>query len=142
MMGHRLGRTAIGILLVVTLSACSLLGQNPPKEIIENAIALQLSQTQQALSQQLTPSAKATPRVEVSRVKVRQRQATQLNTYTVYRVTGTCDLQLTFPNRRVTETATPFEVYVQPGSAKATWLLAHPEAGAESDTTTWKTYPI
>lgn len=140
-MGHLIGRTVVGILLAVTLSACSLLSQGPSQKIVTRAIALQLGQTQQSLSHQLAPRAKTIPSVEVDHVAVRQRQPIQVNTQTLYQVTGTCDIQLTFPNRRVSETATPFEVYLQPGVAKATWLLARPETTGV-DATVWQTYPV
>lgn len=143
-MGYRLGRIVVGILLTVTLSACGLWGQGPSQRIVEKAIALQLSQTQQSLSQQLSPLSQTPPSVDVSHIKVHQRQSMQIETHALYRVTGHCDLQIAFPDRRITEKSTPFEVYLQPGSSQGTWLLTRPESSTESGMSpaTWETVPI
>ncbi|MDJ0701856.1 MAG: hypothetical protein QNJ46_01130 [Leptolyngbyaceae cyanobacterium MO_188.B28] len=135
-------RIALGILLAICLSACGLVGGGPPKAVVESAIALQFSQTQQEISQLLTPKGNRKSTFTVSQVKVNRQTPMAIQNAPAYRVEGTFHLKLNLRTRRVSDQTTPFEVYLQPQPDGQTWRLARPLANQKDDESGWTTYPI
>ena len=120
-------RIGLTVALGIVLSGCSLLSKNPPQSIIEAAIAQQVSQTQQALNQQFKASANA-PTVTIDRIEVHQRQSAATSSGTRYQVTGTCDLEMIFGDRRIHKTALPFQVILQAEPDSNNWRLIQSES--------------
>lgn len=126
------------MVIVVLLSSCSI-GGSPSRDLVKQAIALQVSQTQQALTQQLYSSSSLPPKFEISQVHVTQRQPLTIQDLTAYRVQGTYDLTLEFPHRRVTQRQNLFEVYLQRQIEGKTWRAAQLQPGNEEVGYRWIT---
>ena len=121
--------------LVVSLTACG--GSQPPRALLNEALALQIQLTQSAIasSLDLTPMPIAP---SVSRVRVEEQQSFALGDEQGLRISGRFDWQL--PGDRV-QVDSPFELFLQRGSRGQSWRLARPKGGSD-DRQAWLTYPL
>lgn len=124
--------------LALLLTGCATTGLQPNSSLVQQAIGLQLSQTQQELRQQLHLDQSAD--ITVNRVTIAQQTPLQIENLPSYHVTGTCDFTVKLPKRDLTERNTPFEVYLQRQSEGKTWRLATLKPG--EDGSTWVTQRI
>ena len=131
-------RRSIQILLAVILAglltACNASRVAPSNQIVRRAIALQVSQTQQELSQQLRLES---PKLKVDRVKVMSQEPLTIQNLSAYRVQGNYDYTLKLSKRTVTQKDNPFEVYLQRQSEGKTWRLAQQQR--EENDSSWVT---
>ena len=130
-MVRAIARMVVAMLLMGLLAACG--GEPPPQAIVEQAIALEINQTQQQLQQQLFRGSTEFPAGRVDHVKVKKQQSQTLPSERAassklngYRVEGTYDLIVETPSQRSTRRQNPFEVYLQYDSEGKTWSLAQP----------------
>jgi hypothetical protein len=114
-------RTILIGVLAILLTACS---AAPNAGVLEKAIALQISQTQVELGSELAEPNTTPPAFSVSHVKISERRPLIINDLKAYRVRGTYDLAIAYPDHRVVQRKNPFEVYVQRQSEGKTWRLA------------------
>ena len=121
--------------LVVSLTACN--GSQPPRALLNEALALQIQLTQSAIasSLDLTPMPVAP---SVSRVRVEDQESFALGDEQGLRISGRFDWQL--PGDRV-QVDSPFELFLQRGSRGQSWRLARPKGGSD-DRQAWLTYPL
>ena len=121
--------------LVVSLTACN--GSQPPRALLNEALALQIQLTQSAIasSLDLTPMPIAP---SVSRVRVEDQDSFALGDEQGLRISGRFDWQL--PGDRV-QVDSPFELFLQRGSRGQSWRLARPKGGSD-DRQAWLTYPL
>ena len=121
--------------IVVSLTACN--GSQPPRALLNEALALQIQLTQSAIasSLDLTPMPIAP---SVSRVRVEDQESFALGDEQGLRISGRFDWQL--PGDRV-QVDSPFELFLQRGSRGQSWLLARPKGGSD-DRQAWLTYPL
>ena len=121
--------------IVVSLTACN--GSQPPRALLNEALALQIQLTQSAIasSLDLTPMPVAP---SVSRVRVEDQESFALGDEQGLRVSGRFDWQL--PGDRV-QVDSPFELFLQRGSRGQSWRLARPKGGSD-DRQAWLTYPL
>ena len=121
--------------IVVSLTACN--GSQPPRALLNEALALQIQLTQSAIasSLDLTPMPTAP---SVSRVRVEDQESFALGDEQGLRISGRFDWQL--PGDRV-QVDSPFELFLQRGSRGQSWRLARPKGGSE-DRQAWLTYPL
>lgn len=120
----------LAVILVSLITACSANSLTPSTQIVRRAIALQATQTQQELSQQLRLGS---PQLKVDRVKVTTQESLTIQNLPTYRVQGNYDYTLKFSKRTITQKDNPFEVYLQQQSEGKTWRLAqqqHEENGS------------
>ncbi|NJN56020.1 MAG: hypothetical protein HC879_00220 [Leptolyngbyaceae cyanobacterium SL_5_9] len=134
-------RVIIAVIVAVVLSSCSM-GGSPNRDLVKQAIAIQVSQTQQALTQQLYSSSSQPPEFEIGRVHITKRQPLTIQDLQSYQVQGTYDLTLKFSNRRVTQRENPFEVYLQRQIEGKTWRVAQLQPGDEEKGDRWVTQLI
>jgi hypothetical protein len=91
--------------------------------LVQQAIALELGQTQQELSQQLRLNDE--PRkVQINRVIVTDESPLTIQGLDAYRVQGTYDYTATLPSRKVAQRNNSFDVYLQRQREGKTWRLA------------------
>ncbi len=121
------------VLLFVLLTACSD-GMQPSDKLVQQAIALQLEQTQQQLSKQLGVDFQG---LKVEHVTIEQREPLEIQSLPAYRVRGTYDLTLKLP-RTLTQRQNSFDVYLQRQQEGKTWRLLIPQ----KDPSTWLSYLI
>ena len=121
--------------IVVSLTACN--GSQPPRALLNEALALQIQLTQSAIasSLDLTPMPIAP---SVSRVRVEDQESFALGDEQGLRISGRFDWQL--PGDRV-QVDSPFELFLQRGSRGQSWRLARPKGGS-NDRQAWLTYPL
>ena len=121
--------------IVVSLTACN--GSQPPRALLNEALALQIQLTQSAIasSLDLTPMPIAP---SVSRVRVEDQESFALGDEQGLRISGRFDWQ--FPGDRV-QVDSPFELFLQRGSRGQSWRLARPKGGSD-DRQAWLTYPL
>ena len=121
--------------IVVSLTACN--GSQPPRALLNEALALQIQLTQSAIasSLDLTPMPIAP---SVSRVRVEDQESFALGEEQGLRISGRFDWQL--PGDRV-QVDSPFELFLQRGSRGQSWRLARPKGGSD-DRQAWLTYPL
>ena len=136
MQGTMLRVVLVGLMLL--LSGCVALGA-PSKAIIQQALQLQVEQTQQRLSQQLKLS---TPQIEIRKLKVGDRAALKIGDLSSYRVRGQFDLQISQGRRRQQTQAAPFEVFLQRQPEGKTWRLAVPAGSRNGVDQEWQTYAL
>ncbi|NJL49058.1 MAG: hypothetical protein HC929_18345, partial [Leptolyngbyaceae cyanobacterium SM2_5_2] len=65
-----LGRLILGLLLGLSLLGCGVTNPQPPKAVVEQAIAAKIAQTQSLLSRQLALPADTPSPAQVSQVKI------------------------------------------------------------------------
>ncbi len=142
---HKTTKLIISIVLTISwmLSACGTntptLGLAPTKQLVQKAIALQVSQTQQQLNQRLQslPST-----FDITQVKLKQIEPFFIGDLATYRVLGTYSLTIALQKQRVTQQNNLFDIYLQRQKEGKTWRLAVPQAIAQGKPTNWRTYLI
>lgn len=112
----------IGILLVLTLTACSR-GTGPTRSLVQQAIALELNQAQQELGQQLRLD-REPAKSQINRVTITDEAPLTIEGLEAYRVQGTYDYTTALPSRKVIQRNNPFDVYLQRQREGKTWRLA------------------
>ena len=132
---RRLLQVLCVLTIVVSLTACN--GSQPPRALLNEALALQIQLTQSAIasSLDLTPMPIAP---SVSRVRVEDQESFALGEEQGLRISGRFDWQL--PGDRV-QVDSPFELFLQRGSRGQSWRLARPKGGSD-DRQAWLTYPL
>ena len=132
---RRLLQVLCVLTIVVSLTACN--GSQPPRALLNEALALQIQLTQSAIasSLDLTPMPIAP---SVSRVRVEDQESFALGDEQGLRISGRFDRQL--PGDRV-QVDSPFELFLQRGSRGQSWRLARPKGGSD-DRQAWLTYPL
>ena len=132
---RRLLQVLCVLTIVVSLTACN--GSQPPRALLNEALALQIQLTQSAIasSLDLTPMPIAP---SVSRVRVEDQESFALGDEQGLRISGRFDWQL--PGDRV-QVDSPFELFLQRGSRGQSWRLARPKGGS-NDRQAWLTYPL
>lgn len=115
-------RSLLAVLLIGLLTACGSGISAPNKQLVRQAIALQVSQTQQALTQQLRlPQA---PKFEIKQVAIASQEPLVIENLPAFHIQGTYDLNLQLPSHPVTQQSNPFDVYLQRQAEGKTWRLA------------------
>jgi hypothetical protein len=132
-------RAILAVILMVLLSACGG-SSGPNSQLVRQAIALQLNQTQQELVQQLRLD--QPPKFEIQRVAIAKQEPLKIQDLPAYRVQGTYDLTTKLPTRQIKQEKNPFEVYLQRQQEGKTWRLARPEIDSNESVSAWSTYLI
>jgi hypothetical protein len=130
-------RLIFSAIMLVLLTACGT-GLEPSSKIVQRALALQLEQTQQQLSQQLDLKVNS---FEINSVAISQQQRQKIQDLPAYHVQGNYNVTLKLPRRRVTQ-KNPFDIYLQRQKEGKTWRLAIPQSSGKGTSRTWRTYLI
>ena len=144
---HRARRWIVSIVVtaifMMALTGCGTstpsLGLAPNKQLVQKAIALQVSQTQQRLTQQLQSSL---PKFEINQVALKQLEPLFIGDLPAYHVRGNYNLKIELPQQQVTQQKNRFDVYLQRQKEGKTWRLAIPKDLNQRPPTTWRTYLI
>jgi hypothetical protein len=124
-------RVIVAIALAVLLTACGITGDKPPAILVERALSMQLSQTQEELSQQLRLAYQ--PDVAVQKLKISAQLPLKIQSLQSFQVKGTCDYTVKLPTQNRTERNIPFEVFLQRQQEGKTWRLATLKPGENGD---------
>lgn len=131
------------VVFLIMLTACGTstpsLGIAPGKQLVQKAIAFQVSQTQQQLTQQL----QAIPlKFEITQVKRKQLEPLFLEGLPTYHILGTYNLNIQLPQRQIIQQNNPFDIYLQRQREGKTWRLALRQATDKMTQPIWRTYLI
>lgn len=129
-----MARRLVLIVLVGLLTACSGVGMEPNRELVQKAIALQMQQTQQQLQQQVRD-------LDIKQIKIAQKQPISIQDLPGFRVKGTYDLKIKLSKQQLTQQKNPFDVYLQRQKEGKTWRLALPQFDPNG-VPSWLTYLI
>ncbi|MBD2413778.1 hypothetical protein FACHB389_31570 [Nostoc calcicola FACHB-389] len=132
-------RLVLTVILLVLLTACGSIGLLPTSELVQKAIAFELEQTQQKLSQQLDLDFQG---FEIKRLSITQEQPLTIENLPAFRVRGTYDLIVKLPKRRLTQPQKPFNIYLQIQQEGKTWRLLLPDKGSKDTQPIWRSYLI
>ncbi|QNI50894.1 hypothetical protein SynRS9915_01182 [Synechococcus sp. RS9915] len=126
-----------GLLIVVTLSSCTLRNE-PPRAIVIEALQSQIQTTQVSIAQSLDlqPVASAPA---VSRVRVDHQDVLKVEGERFVHLKGSFDWQLPRDSVRVDSA---FDLYLQRGSHGEGWSLARPAASNGGKAQRWLLYPL
>lgn len=130
-------------ILAIVLSACQAIA--PPREfapdgdLIKKAIALQLSQTERRLSEQLDASS---PTVEINRIFVEKLDPLFIAKLPSYHLQGTYNLRLKLPRQEASQNNNHFDIYLQRQSEGKTWRLLRRETSSSERESRWTSYLI
>jgi hydroxypyruvate isomerase len=139
---HRSIAAIATVAFIFLLSACS--SVKPPiefapnGEIIQKAIALQLSQTQQRLGQQLNASR---PEFKVTQISVKKIEPIAVGNLAAYHLQGTYNLTLILPRQQVKQKNNNFDLYLQRQIEGKTWRLLKRNANSPQQNQ-WSSYII
>lgn len=131
------------VIVTFALAACEpnspSLGFAPSQQLVRKAIALQVSQTQQQLTQQLRSSP---PKFEIAQVALKQLEPFFVDHLPTYHVLGTYSLKIQLPQQQVTQRENPFNVYLQRQKEGKTWRLLLPQYSGKGTQSNWRSYLI
>lgn len=119
----------VGLCLGGLLSACGATITAPP-DLVKEAIALELDQTQARLAQKLHL---APPTFKLTQVHITQQTPLSIDGLPSVRVQGDYDIDLKFVHHRDRQT-NPFDIFLQRQPEGKTWRLAIPQATAPANT--------
>ncbi|MEO1376547.1 MAG: hypothetical protein AAFW70_20075 [Cyanobacteria bacterium J06635_10] len=131
-------RLVLTAILLVLLTACSFGTPEPNKQLIKNAIALSMEETQQQLSQKLNLDFRE---FEINHLSIKQRQLMTVEHLPAFRIQGTYDLNLKLPKRSIEQPKKLFDIYLQLQKEGKTWRLLLPP-GSNEDTSVWHSYLV
>ncbi len=135
--------TYLAAILIVLLTACG--SPTPPIELapdgdlVQKAIALQLSQTEQRLSNRLVASP---PELEVSQITVKQLESLFIAKLPTYHLQGTYNLKIKLPRQQVTQKQNRFDIYLQRQAEGKTWRLIKRQVSSSDGQPKWSSYLI
>lgn len=129
-------------IFTLTLTACGVntpsLGQAPSKQLVKKAVALQVSQTQQQLTEQLQSSPS---KFEITKVSLKQLEPLFLGGLPTYHYLGTYNMKIGLSEQQ-TQQKNSFDVYIQRQKEGKTWRLLIPENNEQKANSSWRTYLI
>jgi hypothetical protein len=128
------------MVLTLMLTACGGLRSMPSPDLVKQALALELTETQQVLRQQLRLDPDAAG-VTLDRVKVSDRESLAIDELPGFRIQGTYDFTVQLPDRRISRQANPFEIYLQRQPETNTWQIARLDSTPEGEAV-WLTHPL
>jgi predicted small lipoprotein YifL len=135
---------AVIFIVVFTLTACGTntpsLGQAPSKQLVKKAVTLQVSQTQQQLTQQLQSSPS---KFKITKVALKQLEPLFLGGLPTYHFLGTYNIQIGLSEQE-TQQKNNFDIYIQRQKEGKTWRLLIPDNKDKTtkSKSTWRTYLI
>ncbi len=136
-------RGSLIILCSLVLNACQTatvpLEFAPDGNIVQKAIALQLSQRLNPLSQQLNTQK---PQLDIGNINVKNIDRVVISELPTYHLQGTYNLQLILPRQKVKQNKNKFDVYLQRQAEGKTWRLLSKENKTSIEESPWKSYLI
>ncbi len=111
----------------------------PDGEIVEQAIALQLTQRLNPLSEQLKTEK---PQLNISNINVKKIDTLTISNLPSYHLTGTYNLRLILPRQKIKQTKNKFDVYLQRQAEGKTWRLLSKDNKTSTEEASWKSYLI
>ncbi|MEM8778352.1 MAG: hypothetical protein AAGF26_05655 [Cyanobacteria bacterium P01_G01_bin.49] len=141
---RKFSRQLLIITILISLTACGTVATAPIEfaptgNIIQQAIAFQLRQQLNPLSQQLNTNR---PDLEIGQINVKDIESIIIAELPTYHLQGTYNLKLILPRQEVQQKNNNFEIYLQRQAERKTWRLLSKDNKNLSDNIQWKSYLI
>ncbi|MBC6478834.1 MAG: hypothetical protein GDA56_14735 [Hormoscilla sp. GM7CHS1pb] len=134
----RIWRVIGPLALAGLLVACSINGPTPNKQLVEKAIALQLSLTQQQLTQQLHLDSPTSDQIE--RLRITKREPLVVQNLATFHLQGFYDYTIKMSSEgKVTQGQNPFDLYLQRQIEAKSWRLLRRQANDNGESA-WYSY--
>jgi hypothetical protein len=137
--GNYMGRIILITALLVLLTACGGRSFIPSIQLVKKAIAVEVSQTQQALKQKLDLNFRG---FEINHLSITEQEYLTIQNLPTYRFRGDYDLVFKLPKRRLSQPQKPFEVYLQLQKEGKTWRLLLPDKSNQDNPPAWRSYLV
>ncbi|CCQ52958.1 hypothetical protein CWATWH8502_2998 [Crocosphaera watsonii WH 8502] len=111
----------------------------PDGKIVQQAIALQLEQRLNPLSEQLKTTK---PRLNINNINVQNIDTVTICDLPSYHLTGTYNLKLILPRQEIKQNKNKFDVYLQRQAEGKTWRLLSKDNKTSKQESVWKSYLI
>ncbi len=132
-------RIILTVILLGLLTACGVGVPAPGGQLVQKAIALQVSQTQKQLSQQLFQQPST---FEIAQIRVTHEEPLLIQKLPAYHIQGTYNFTLQRSSHQVTQQQNHFDIYLQRQIEGKTWRLAIPQSSSTNTEPTWRTWLI
>jgi hypothetical protein len=126
--------------LIFVITACNLVVVTN-KDLVEKAIALQINLSQEQITQQFRQKS-TPPSRKINRVVIIDVESLKLQNLPTFRVRGTYDFTLEYPQGEVIHKENPYQVYLQQQKEGKTWRLLRPQKKQWTNETQWFSYLI
>lgn len=131
----------IATTLLIFLTDCGVNILIPDMQLVQKAIALEITLSQQQLNQQLFGSEHSIPQFKINRVTVAEIETLEIQNLPSYKVRGSYNLIIKLPDRKFKQQKNSFQIYLQSQKERKTWRLARQQPNNNSGIT-WLTYVI
>ncbi len=134
------------LLIILLLTSCA--GLTPPltlapsKNLVKQAVELQVSLAQKQLGEKLKTSSSAW---EIGKISIKDLKPLYVNNLATYHLKGTYNLKIKLDNKKVEQDKDNFDLYLQLQREGKTWRLLKRvlEKGEAGETKPiWKTYLV
>lgn len=133
----------LSLVLILLLVGCS--GGKPPLSLapkgewVKKAIALQVRQSQDLLSENL----KATnPDINISGISIKAIEPIYMAHLATYHITGSYNLEIDLPNQTVTQKGNIFDIFLQRQKEGKTWRWLKREILNSGEDEMWTSYLV
>ncbi len=133
----------LSIVLILLLMGCS--GSKPPLSLaptgkwVKKAIALQVRQSQEILSENLKAS---NPDIQISGISIKAIEPLYMAHLPTYHITGSYNLEIDLPNQDVTQKGNVFDIFLQRQKEGKTWRWLKREILNPDEEPIWTTYLV
>ncbi|MEM9540337.1 MAG: hypothetical protein AAGA60_12670 [Cyanobacteria bacterium P01_E01_bin.42] len=143
MVARRWLQGLLGIALILLLAGCG--GGKPPLSLapkgewVKKAIALQVRQSQELLSENLNA---ANPEIEISGISIKAIEPLYMANLATYHLTGSYNLEIDLPNQKVKQERNLFDIFLQRQKEGKTWRWLKRETLNSSEEPVWTSYLV
>jgi hypothetical protein len=132
-------RLVVVAVLLIFLTACGN-GVLPPNgNLVKKAIAIQLEQTQQQLSEQLDLDFQG---FEIERLAIAKKIPLMMEHLPAYHIQGVYDLKFKIPQHDLKQPQKPFDIYMQLQREGKTWRLIIEDNHSQTSEPVWRSYLV
>jgi outer membrane lipopolysaccharide assembly protein LptE/RlpB len=135
-------RSLFLLALIGLLSACGTAGIPPTKQIVKQAIALQVGEAQTLLAEELRLKYDRSPSLDISQIAIQEQSPLVIQNLPAYHLRGTYTVTFKLPKRQVTQRGNGFDLYLQSQKELKTWRLARLQVSEGETTPQWVTQLI
>ncbi|MDJ0676666.1 MAG: hypothetical protein QNJ36_15015 [Calothrix sp. MO_167.B42] len=127
------------IAVLILLTACGNGVLPPNSNLIKKAIAIQLEQTQQQLTEQVDLDFQG---FEINHLTISKKIPLMMEHLPAYHLQGVYDLKFNIPQHDLKQPQKPFDLYMQIQPEGKTWRLIIPDHNSQAADRVWRSYLV
>ncbi|MDJ0800766.1 MAG: hypothetical protein QNJ51_28815 [Calothrix sp. MO_167.B12] len=132
-------RLIVVAVLFLLLTACGNGVLPPNPNLIKQAIAIQLEQTQQQLKEQLDLDFQG---FEINHLSITKKIPLMIEHLPAYHLQGVYNLKFNIPQHDLKQPQKPFDIYMQIQPEGKTWRLIIPDSNNQTSNRIWRSYLV